>query len=143
MTQIFTDLRNTIEEARRFRYEPVLPITATNMQDAIDQGILTPKTVTPINITFAMSPYTPAPLESYLLVDTSGGAVTINLATAASRNGVPLTVKDGSGNAAANPITLVPNGAERVDGLAAYLLDSNYAAVQLVPRSGVGYAVNP
>lgn len=141
MTQIATDLRNTIEEARRFRYEPTLPITATDMQGAIDQAILTPKTITLTPVTLAMSPYTPAALETYLLVDTSAGAVTINLPAAAARNGLPLTIKDGTGNAAANPISVVPNGAETIDGLAPYPIDSNFAAVQLVPKPGVGYAI--
>ena len=142
MTTITTDLRNTIEEARRFRYEPTLPITATDMQTAIDQSVLQPKTINPTAVNFAMSPYAPTNADSYLLVDTSGGAVVINLQAAALRAGLPLAVKDNTGNAVANPISLVPAGGETIDGLAPYPIDANFAAVQIAPRAG-GYFVTP
>jgi hypothetical protein len=90
-----------------------------------------------------MSPYTPGPLVTYLAVDTSLGAVTINLATGASRNGISLVIKDVTGNAATNPISVVPSGAETVDGLAPYTIDSPYSAVELYPKTAGGYAVAP
>lgn len=37
MSQVATDLRNTVEAARRIRFEPTPIITATNVQDAITQ----------------------------------------------------------------------------------------------------------
>lgn len=143
MTTVTTDLRNTIESARRIRYEPTLPITATNVQDAIDQSIVVPPTIHPKSVTFAMSPYPPTNSDSYLAVDTSGGSVTINLQTGAARLGLPLVIKDVTGNAVANPISVVPSGAETVDGLAPYPLDSAFAAVELYPKTAGGYSVAP
>lgn len=40
MTQIETDLRETFELAKRLRFEPTFPFTATNVQDAIQQAYL-------------------------------------------------------------------------------------------------------
>lgn len=142
MTIIATDMRNTIESARRIRYEPTLPFTATNVQNAIEQAnaLQLPQSLTAV--TFAMSPYTPTNADSVLLVNTSGGAVTINLQAAAARAGLDLTIKDDTGNAAANPISVVRNGAETIDGLTTYPIDSNYGAATLSPQVG-GYFVKP
>ena len=57
---------------------------------------------------------------------------TCALPTAASRNGIPLTFKD-LGHAAVHNITITPNGAERIDGLANIVLRNNFQAVTLTP----------
>jgi hypothetical protein len=54
------------------------------------------------------------------------------LPAAAARNGVPLTFKD-LGQAAANNITITPNGAEMIDGAATFVMSNNYQSVTLVP----------
>ncbi len=141
MPVIETDVRNTRESARRIRYERGGTITATNVQDAINQSVLQPHALTGTAVTAAQSPYTPNNNDSYLLIDTTAGAVTINLQASALRVGLPLGFKDVAGNASVNPISLVPNGAETVDGLAPYPIDSNYAAVQLGPKTAGGYYV--
>jgi hypothetical protein len=67
------------------------------------------------------------------------GALTVNLPAAASRLGLPLTIKDVSGAAGANNITIAPNGAETIDGGANYIIGVNYGAVTLYPfNDGVG-----
>lgn len=143
MTTVRTDLRETVESARRIRFEPVLPITATNVEDAINQvvqvagGIAPP--LTPVNV--AMSPYQVVPSDRLLAVDTSGGPVTINMMPSASRLGVMLEVKDDTGHAQPNPISVVMSGAETADGLATYTIDSNYGAAQFVPQNG-GYFID-
>lgn len=143
MTIIVTDLGNTRERAKLLRYEPTAPFTATNVQDAIGQAQALPPTPVPTTaITFAMSPYTPTNADTVLLVNTSGGAVTVNMQPAASRLGSDITVKDDTGNAAANPISVVRNGAETIDGLTTYLIDSNYGAATFSPQTG-GYFVKP
>lgn len=141
MTIVQTDMRNTIEAAKRIRYEPTAPITATNVQDAIAQ---VQAEVVPVStvVTVAMSPYTVLPTNRVLLVDTIGGAVTINMMATAARNGLDLTIKDDTGHAAANPISVVMSGAETTDGLAPYPIDSNFSAVKFVPQVG-GYYVAP
>ena len=53
-------------------------------------------------------------LNELVRADTSGGAVTVN-APPASAPGNRLTVKDFSGNAAANNITVVPQGSDTVE----------------------------
>lgn len=142
MTTIATDLRNTVESARRIRYEPVLPFTATNVQDAIAQANSLPSSITPTPVTFAMSPYTPTTTDQILLVNTSAGAVTINMPLSATRSGLDLTIKDDTGNAATNAISVVASGAETTDGLATYPIDSNYGAAAFAPQTG-GYYIKP
>lgn len=57
------------------------------------------------------------PTDSIILLNKLIGAATnINLPTAASRNGLPLYVKDLKYDANTNNITLVPSGAETIDG---------------------------
>lgn len=143
MPTITTDMRETLDwmTARRIRFEPTLPITATNVQDAVQQAISIPQAITPTPV--AASPFTPTNSDMYLAVDTTAGPITINLQAGALRSGLPLIIKDVNGHAAANPITLVPNGAETVDGLAPYLMDSNELALQLIPKSAGGYSVGP
>lgn len=141
MAIISTDIRVTRESAHAIRYYPTLPITATNVQDAIRQDITLPKTVVTTAVTAAMSPYTPTNSDAYLMVNTTGGAVQILMQAAAARAGLPLTIKDANGNSDVNAITVTPSGAETVDGLAPYLIDSKFSAVRFAPKTG-GYFVD-
>ncbi len=62
-------------------------------------------------------------------------AVNIILPTAVSRAGVPITVKDFAGVAAANPLTFVPSGADIIDGAGApaAVINDNWEAMTLNP----------
>lgn len=138
MAIVQTDLRNTIESAKRIRFEPTTTNLATNVQDAIagfSGGAITPTTVV-----IGMSPYTPLATDQLLMVDTSGGAVTINLAASASRAGLAIEVKDATGNSDANPISVNRNGAETIDGLTTVTIDSKFMAIKFAPKTG-GYAI--
>lgn len=65
-----------------------------------------------------------------VLVDTSA-ARTINLP--AATNAMSVTIKDKTGSAGTNNISLVPAGADSIDGSAAtYALNSNWAALELI-----------
>lgn len=141
MAIVQTDLRNTIESAKRIRFEPVPGIMATNVQDAISQ-VQAEVVPTPTAIAFAASPYTVLATDRILVVDTAGGAITINMMAAAARGGLDLTIKDDTGHAAANPISVVRNGADTIDLLTTYPMDSNFAAARFVPQVG-GYYVGP
>lgn len=141
MVVIRTDVGDTIESARRIRFEPTAPFTATNMQDAITQGNSIPSAVSATNVNAAMSPYEVQPLDTVLLVDTTGGPVTVNLPPGIERSGLEITVKDAGGNANNNPITIAPDGAETIDGLTPYVIDSSYAGVKLGPTN-TGYFVD-
>jgi hypothetical protein len=149
MTIVQTDVRTTRPDAHRLKYMTVSPLTATNVEDAINQvqGNVTttganPPQITPTTVVFAQSPYTVQASDNLLLVDTTGGAVVILLPASASRSGKELDIKDSGGNAAANPISVTPVAGETVDNAtnaAPYPIDSNYAAVRLRPRT-LGYA---
>jgi hypothetical protein len=99
-------------------------------------------------VTHAMSPYVPLPTDFYLLVDTTGGAVEIDLQLAATRGGVALYIKDALGHAAANNITIKPQGGgspETVDNYtnaAPLILQANYDGVKLLPITA-GYVISP
>jgi hypothetical protein len=96
----------------------------------------------PTLITIANSPYVPKVTDSIIYVDTAGGAVEIDLAAANTRSGAPLTIKDLTGHAAANNITIKPNGLETVDGYTngnPLKINANYGGFRLNPYT----AVNP
>lgn len=138
MPIIETNLRNTRESARQIRFEQTLSIPATDVQDAIQQvnQLISP---VPVPVNAGMSPYTPIATDLMLLVDTSAGPVTILMPPASTR-GLPLEVKDDTGNADANNISITFTGGEKLDGLAPYLIDSKYGAVTLAPQVGGYYA---
>lgn len=98
--------------------------------------------VSPTLIGIAQSPYLAQLNDSILYVDTSGGAVVINLQTAASRILRPLTIKDVSGNANANNITINPNGAETIEGLAPLKVNADYGGFTLYPATAK-YVIAP
>lgn len=129
MSIISTDLRDTRASAREISYSPVAPLTARNVQNAIEQlqtGSVTPPTITATSVTFAMSPYSVLSTDYILEVDTTGGVVVINPQAVASRK-TPLEIKDG-GNAFTNNIQI--NTA--IEGQNPYLIDSNYGSVTIL-----------
>lgn len=145
MTILRTDLGDTRERARELRFEPSGSITETNVQTAIEQAALLPEQISATAVNAAASPYTVQSTDTYLYVDSSGGAVQILLSAASLRSGVPLVIKD-IGGAASDPaknITITPSGAETIDGLAPLVINAAYGGYKLNPRSGVGYTVSP
>ncbi|XUM21075.1 hypothetical protein ACRAVF_27315 [Bradyrhizobium oligotrophicum S58] len=112
--------------------------TVTKVWQSMTLAALVAGTLTTRVVTAAMSPYAPAASDSVLLVDTTGGAVEIDLTLAALRVGFPLTIKDYLGNAAANNITIKPSGAELVDSYtnaAPLVLKADYDGVKLLPAT--------
>lgn len=99
-------------------------------------------------ITVANSPYTPLATDTFLMVDTTGGAIEIDLTAAAARNGVSLVIKDYKGNAAVNNITIKPVGGgapETIDGFtnaAPLKINTNFDGVNLRPRA-LQYVITP
>lgn len=149
MSTMTTDMRETREAARRLRYEPSAGISATNVQTAIEAvqanvvaGPVVPPAIVPTAVNFAMSPYTVQSTDYLLEVDTTGGAVVIQTQASASRVNKPFTVKDIAGNAAVNAISVLRTGAETIDGLTSYPMDSAYDAKTFKPKlAGTGYEV--
>lgn len=82
-----------------------------------------------------------------LLQKASSGASTANLPTSASRGGVPFTIKDLTGDANTNNITIVPAAGETIDGLSASaavtagvaLIDTDYGSRTLYPLLSGGW----
>ena len=146
-----TDLRVTpFAAAYDVSYQPSAGVNEIDVQAAIEAvqanvaaGAVTPPVLVPKVVTFAMSPYAMLTTDYLIEVDVTGGAVTINLQPAAAMGNIASIIKHSAGNAAANNISLVPNGAEVVEGLAPYLLDYNGAAVELIPNSPTGYLAGP
>ena len=77
------------------------------------------------------SPYSVAEGYSVLKVDCSGGEVTINLPAVASSADRILVIKDASGDATANNITIDGNGAETIDGALTAIINTDGGAVTL------------
>lgn len=88
----------------------------------------------PVSIDHTVSPYT-AVYGQTLLVNTSGGAVTINL-PAAVAGGSSIVVLDVGGAANANNITLDPNGAETISGEATVEIDQDHKGLTLYALAG-------
>lgn len=132
-----TDIRTTRERAAQIRFYPASPITATNVQEALEvvaAGAVGASAV----VTAGMSPYTPPAKITDLLVDTTGGAVTVTLPLAGSRSGLGLLIKDVSGNAGVNNITINPTVPETVDGLSTIVISNPYGFFRASPKTG-GY----
>ncbi len=81
-------------------------------------------------------PYLVTSTDLLVLVSTTGGARTINLPVAVAKFAV--YIKDATGNAAANNITIVPNGTEKIDTAASLVLANNYDAAFLAGTGVVG-----
>ncbi len=82
-----------------------------------------------------------------LLKKSPSGASTINLPASATRNGVPIIVKDITGDANTNNDTIVPASGETIDGLSASaaaangiaVIDVDYGSRTLYPLTSGGY----
>jgi hypothetical protein len=84
------------------------------------------------DVTSAMSPYTVIESDYFLKVNTSSGAVTINLPAASGVAGRTLIIKDANRTAGTNNITIDPNSSETIDGSATLVLASNNAAATII-----------
>jgi hypothetical protein len=87
------------------------------------------------------SSYNVLATDTLLLVDFAG-AVTIDLLAASSAAGYPITIKDTSGAAHTNNITITPNGADTIEGLTTVPINSDYGYYRLYPVSG-GWVIIP
>lgn len=83
-------------------------------------GITIPTTTTTSSITLSN--------QSAILVDSTGGAVTITLPTAVGVPGRQYIVKDWKGQAATKNILVNTTGGQTIDGAASKNINTNYAA---------------
>lgn len=86
----------------------------------------------PTAVAAAASPYTVLSTDTVLLVDTTAGAVEVDLPAVASSSGRTIVVKDEGGVAATNQIVIDPNGAETLDGSAtSATINTNFGFMSL------------
>ena len=107
----------------------------------IDLGILTngPVTLGITALTSASSPYTVTASDQYLRVDTSSGAVTINLPAKASSDGRQLTVKKVTLDD--NAITLDGNSTDTIDGAATQTIYGQYEGLTIRCDATAGWDI--
>lgn len=75
--------------------------------------------------------YTMVPSDQLIAVTSTAAARTITLEDAAAMAGRIVVIKDESGGAATNNITIDGKGAQTIDGAATLVMSTNYQAVQL------------
>jgi hypothetical protein len=93
------------------------------------------------NVNHAASPYTVLATDYYISVDCSAGTVQLNFPNAPTFK-QEWIIKDRTGNAATNNITLTtPGGAVTFDGLTTYTMNSNYQSTQLLANATPTYEV--
>lgn len=85
--------------------------------------------------------YSPLATDTFILVNRAG-AVTVNLPPSADRDGYPLALKDISGAASTNNITLDCDGVETIEGLATVTINVDYGGYCLFPVTG-GWVIKP
>lgn len=84
-----------------------------------------------------------------LFQKTSSGASALTLPSSADRLGAPVLIKDLTGDANSNNITIVPASGETIDGFSASdavangvaVISTNYGAMQLYPLTSGGWYV--
>lgn len=91
--------------------------------------------------TVAAASYVPLAADALLLVN-NGGAVSIDLPLASARNGYPLAVKDISGAASTNNITINRNTTDTIEGLTSITINADWGGFYLIPVSG-GWIIRP
>ena len=76
--------------------------------------------------------YTMLDIDEIVQVDTQPVACQVQMPPAPAADGKTVTIIDIRGNAAANPITLIPNGAEMIQGGPSYVMGVNRESITLV-----------
>ena len=79
------------------------------------------------------SPYSVSTSTDYLLIQTSGGVVRVVLPLASVMgSGRRFMIKDATGNAATNNITIAVSGTDTIDGASSFVVDVNFASVSVL-----------
>lgn len=100
-------------------------------------GFLVDGTFTFVPTTVSSSPYTiSGSTKGFILVDTTGGAITINLPGALSP-GRAYFIKD-AGNAGTNNITINPAGTDTIEGAGSKTISTNYGKLWITPDGTAG-----
>lgn len=76
-----------------------------------------------------------------IVCDTSSAACNVNLVTANGNQGQYVYIKDGSGNAGNNTITVIPNGADTIDGNSGLSIQGDWQSFGLVSNGSDGWLI--
>jgi hypothetical protein len=87
------------------------------------------------------TPYTQLATDTFLLVN-KATAVTVDLLAASAAGGYPITIKDTSGVAQTNNITITPNGSDTIEGLTTLVINTAWGGYMLFPVTG-GWVLKP
>ena len=90
------------------------------------------------------SPITVTGTDDFINCNIASGTASCNLPSAATRAGRPIIIKDVGGQFAAHPLTINCAGAEKMDGLASIVLNTNYQFLRLYPMNdgaNTGWAI--
>lgn len=147
MSQLQTDFGHTRERARTIRFESETDLPETNVQEAIENlndrippNVPGQRTVTDAGAVTILS------TDAVVLLN-KGDAAPINLPASATwlaemgANGVPLFIKDISGNASSFNQTITPNGAETIDGLSTVVIATDFQGFNLFPKAAGGWTI--
>lgn len=86
------------------------------------------------------TPYVVLPTDEYLSVDSSGGAITLQLPNAATLGRV-FIIKDRTGSAVAHNITITTvGGVVNIDGSPTFVMNTNFESVQVI-GNGTAYEI--
>lgn len=119
-------------EYNRQQYETVLSAVEREFNHAADGYLFT--------VTRVSSDYTMTLNDSVILVDASGGDITITLKPARECEQKRVTIKK-IGGAGGNVVTVDADGSETIDGATTKSLASQYDSVELVSQGGAWWIV--
>ncbi len=151
MTTIATWLGNTLESARRIRFEPTADIPATEVQTAIEQAFAGGGSgggLTPLVTPYVTPPASAAIPATAVVVQTNQSsplAITVPDSEAwhviNGGYGIPLTIFDKSGNASTNNVTITFTGGQTASGVASLTISSDYGGWALERKEGGGWII--
>lgn len=110
-------------------------LTSGGSVNAPGSGILTTSATVTGNYTVVAGD-----AQKVIVVDTASVAITLTLPAATTA--MHFVVKDKTGSAATNNITIAPNGLDTIEGAASsYTVDANFAAISLISDGSSNWAV--
>lgn len=93
-----------------------------------------------VNYARVSGTYTASATDYFISCDTSGGTVTVRLPNSTTTGRI-FVIKDGTGNAVTNPITITtPGGAVDIDASTSYIMDVGFEAIEVI-FNGTSYEV--
>ena len=112
----------------------------TQTGGSIDGATIGATTAAPVTMTagtvaysgsITISPYAVVATDYILGIDTSAGALEVDLPAASGKAGRMLVIKDVGGSAGTNNITVDPNGSEKIDGQSSLVIAANSGSAMI------------